>query len=115
VVVKKTADSKESLKIIIKASTLGGQAQAKIAVETAKQPEALKSVIPVHATGLTGSTGGAQHHWSDRFPIPVRPAFESLGGRELSSRRVQREGGGRQMREALSARNSEPSQLLIFY
>jgi hypothetical protein len=84
VVVEKTADSKESLKITIKAPTLGGQAQAKIGEETVKQPEALKSVRPVHATGQTGSVGGA-HHRSDSFPISARLVFESLDGRELSS------------------------------
>jgi uncharacterized protein YggU (UPF0235/DUF167 family) len=36
VVVEKTIDDKESLKITIKAPTLGGQAQAKIAKETTK-------------------------------------------------------------------------------
>jgi hypothetical protein len=58
VVVEKTADGKESLKITIKGPTLGGQAQAKIAEETVKQPEALKPIRPVHATGQTSLTGG---------------------------------------------------------
>jgi hypothetical protein len=80
VVVEKTADGKESLKITIKAPIHRGQAQAKIAEEMVKQPEALKPVRPVQP-------GGA-HHWSDWFPIPIRPAFESLDGRELLSRRV---------------------------
>jgi hypothetical protein len=58
VVVEKTVDGKESLKITIKGPTLGGQAQAKIAEETVKQPEALKPIRPVHATGQTSLTGG---------------------------------------------------------
>jgi hypothetical protein len=57
VVVEKTADGKESLKIGIKAPTFGGggQAQAKIGEE----PKAPQPVIPVHATGQTGSAGGS--------------------------------------------------------
>jgi hypothetical protein len=51
VVVEKTADGKESLKIIIKAPTLGGQAQAKIAEETARHLGAPQLVGPAHATG----------------------------------------------------------------
>jgi hypothetical protein len=74
-----------------------------------KQPKASQLVRSVHATGQTGSAGGHQHHRSDRFPIPVRPAFESLDGRELSSQRVQRGKGGRQMREALNTWNSKPT------
>jgi hypothetical protein len=67
VVVEKTADGKESLKITIKAPTLRGQAQAKIAEETVKQPETLQPVRPVNATSQTGSVGG--------HPAPpVRPA-----------------------------------------
>jgi hypothetical protein len=54
VVVEKTADGKESLKITIKAPTLEGQAQAKIAEETVKQPEAPQSVRPVSHIGQTG-------------------------------------------------------------
>jgi hypothetical protein len=68
VVVEKTADSKESLNITIKAPTLGGQAQAKIGEETVKQPEALKSVRPVHATGQTGSVGGVPITGQTRSP-----------------------------------------------
>jgi uncharacterized protein YggU (UPF0235/DUF167 family) len=40
VAVEKTVDGKESLKITVKAHTLGGQAQAKIVEEMMKQPEA---------------------------------------------------------------------------
>jgi hypothetical protein len=61
-VVEKIADGKESLKITIKAPTLGRHAQAKIAEEMMKQPRALQSVRLVQP-------GGAQHHRSDRFPI----------------------------------------------
>jgi hypothetical protein len=58
VVVEKTVDGKESLKITIKAPMLGGQAQAKITEETVKQPEAPQSIRPVHTTGQTSSAGG---------------------------------------------------------
>jgi hypothetical protein len=58
VVVEKTADGKESLKITIMAPTLGGQVEDKITEETMKQPEAPQPVRPVHATGQTGSGGG---------------------------------------------------------
>jgi hypothetical protein len=53
VVLEKTTDGKESLKIIIKASTLGGQAQAKIAEETVRHLGAPQPVGPAHATGQT--------------------------------------------------------------
>jgi hypothetical protein len=59
VVVEKTADGKESLKITIMVPTLGGgQVEDKITEETMKQPEAPQPVRPVHATGQTGSGGG---------------------------------------------------------
>jgi hypothetical protein len=56
VVVEKTTNGKESLKITIKAPTLrgGGQAQAKIAKDTAWQPKAPQLVGPVHTTDQTG-------------------------------------------------------------
>jgi hypothetical protein len=47
VVVEKTTDGKESLKITIKAPMLGGQAQGKIVEETTRQPEAPQPVRPV--------------------------------------------------------------------
>jgi uncharacterized protein YggU (UPF0235/DUF167 family) len=53
VVIEKNADGKESLKITIKAPTLRGQAQAKIAVVTVRQPEA--------------------RNQSDQFTLPARP------------------------------------------
>jgi hypothetical protein len=62
VVVEKTVNGKESLKITIKALTLGGgggQAQAKIVEETTRQPEALQLVRPVHTIGQTGLARGA--------------------------------------------------------
>jgi uncharacterized protein YggU (UPF0235/DUF167 family) len=58
VVVEKTADAKESLKITIKAPTLRGQAQAKIAEEMAKQPKTSQQVRSVYDIGQTGSAGG---------------------------------------------------------
>jgi hypothetical protein len=51
VVVEKTADGKESLKITSKAPTLGVQAQVKIAEETVKQPEAPQLVRSVQPWG----------------------------------------------------------------
>jgi hypothetical protein len=73
VVLKKTADGKESLKITIKAPILGGQAQDKIAEETAKQPEALKSVRPVQpGVSITGQTSlrvpGQQRTFKPKSP-----------------------------------------------
>jgi hypothetical protein len=61
VVVEKTVNGKESLKITIKALTLGGggQAQAKIVEETTRQPEALQLVRPVHTIGQTGLARGS--------------------------------------------------------
>jgi uncharacterized protein YggU (UPF0235/DUF167 family) len=53
VVIEKNADGKESLKITIKAPTLRGQAQAKIAEVTVRQPEA--------------------RNQSDQFTLPARP------------------------------------------
>jgi uncharacterized protein YggU (UPF0235/DUF167 family) len=53
VVIEKNADGKESLKITIKAPTLRGQAQAKIAKVTVRQPEA--------------------RNQSDQFTLPARP------------------------------------------
>jgi hypothetical protein len=110
-VVEKIANGKESLKITIKSPTLGGgggQAQAKIAEELVKQPEAPQPVRLIHATSQTGSAAGC--------PVPpVRPAFESLNIRELSSQRVQRRGDESQTREALSVGNSGPSQPSISY
>jgi uncharacterized protein YggU (UPF0235/DUF167 family) len=53
VVIEKNADGKESLKITIKAPTLRGQAQAKIAEATVRQPEA--------------------RNQSDQFTLPARP------------------------------------------
>jgi hypothetical protein len=47
VVVEKTPDDKESLKITIKAHTLGGQARAKIVEGLARQLEASQPVRPV--------------------------------------------------------------------
>jgi hypothetical protein len=61
VVVEKTIDGKESLKITIKAPTFmggGGQARANILEETTRQPKAPKSVRPVNATGQTGLARG---------------------------------------------------------
>jgi hypothetical protein len=58
VLVEKTSDGKESLKITIKAPTLGGQAQAKITEETVQQPEATQQIRPVHAISQTSSIGG---------------------------------------------------------
>jgi hypothetical protein len=62
VVVEKTIDGKESLKITIKAPTFvgggGGQARANIVEETTRQPEAPQSVRPVNATGQTGLAWG---------------------------------------------------------
>jgi uncharacterized protein YggU (UPF0235/DUF167 family) len=58
VVVNKTAEGKKSLKITIKAPTLRGEAQAKIAEKMAKQPKTSQPARPVHATGQTGSTRG---------------------------------------------------------
>jgi hypothetical protein len=75
VVVEKTANDKESLKITIKAPMLGGgEAQAKIVEKTARQPEASQPVRLVHTTGQFGllGEGGTQHHQSDRFLVPVR-------------------------------------------
>jgi hypothetical protein len=66
VVVEKTIDGKESLKITIKAPTLRGQAQAKIVEEMTRQPEAPQLIRPVHATGQTDLTGG-------HLAPPVRP------------------------------------------
>jgi hypothetical protein len=66
VVVEKTIDGKESLKITIKAPTLRGQAQAKIVEETMRQPKAPQLIKPVHATGQTDLTGG-------HLAPPVRP------------------------------------------
>jgi hypothetical protein len=51
VVVEKVADGKESLNITIKVPTLGGQARAKIAEETARQPKNPQPIRPVHGTG----------------------------------------------------------------
>jgi hypothetical protein len=59
VVVEKIVDDKESLKITIKAPTLGGQAQAKIAEETVRQLEAPQLARPVHTIGQIGLAGGA--------------------------------------------------------
>jgi hypothetical protein len=98
VVVEKTANGKESMKITIKAPTLEGQAQAKIVEETARRLGAPQPVKPVHATGQTSLAG------SHSSP-PVRP----------SSRKAQRRGDGRQMREDLNIRSSGASRLLIFY
>jgi hypothetical protein len=96
VVVEKNADGKESLKITIKAPTLGGgHAQAKIAEEMVKQPKTLQLVRPVHATSQTSlAGGGTQHHLFNRLPIPVRLAFEPMDDREPSSKRVHRRGDG---------------------
>jgi hypothetical protein len=58
VVVEKTTDGKESLKITMKAPALGGKAQGKIARETTRQPEAPQPVRLVHPTGLIGLAGG---------------------------------------------------------
>jgi hypothetical protein len=88
VVVEKTADGKESLKITIKVPTLGEQAQAKIAEETVKQPEASQPVRPVHITSQTNSSEGApsttgqthSSHWLDR---PLSPLMaENLQAKE---------------------------------
>jgi endonuclease V-like protein UPF0215 family len=62
-VVDKTANGKESLKITIKAPTLKGQAQAKIAEETARKLGAPEPVRPAHATGQIGLAG--------RHPAPL--------------------------------------------
>jgi hypothetical protein len=58
VVVEKTTDGKESLKITMKAPTLGAKAQGKIARETTRQPEAPQPVRLVHPTSLIGLAGG---------------------------------------------------------
>jgi hypothetical protein len=59
--------------------------------------------------------GDIQDHQSDQFLVPIRPALNHLDGREPSSQRVRRKGDGSQTKEALSVRNSGPSQLLISY
>jgi hypothetical protein len=58
VVVKKTADGKESLKITIKAPIVSGQDRAKIAEESTRLPESSQPVRPVQP-------GGTQRHQSD--------------------------------------------------
>jgi hypothetical protein len=83
VLVEKTSDGKESLKITIKAPTLGGQAQAKITEETVQQPEATQQIRPVHAISQTSSTGGR--------PTPlVRPVSYTspTGLRVLGQQRI---------------------------
>jgi hypothetical protein len=65
VVVEKTTHGKESMKITIKAPMLEGQAQAKIAKETVRQPEAPQPVGLVRTTGQASLAG--RHP-----PSPVR-------------------------------------------
>jgi hypothetical protein len=98
---EKTADGKESLTMTIKAPTLGGGGGGAGPNQDCRgDGEAAWSSI----TGWTDSC-----HRSDRSPIPVKLAHDPLDDIGLSSRRVQRRGGGRQMREDLNTRSSGAS------
>jgi hypothetical protein len=108
VVVETTADGKESMKITVKAPTLGGgRPKPKLSrrwQSNLKLHNWLDQfTLPVRLV----QPGDAQPHWSDRF---------SQGdNKEPSSQRLQRRGDRSQTKETLSIRNSELSQLLISY
>jgi hypothetical protein len=60
----------ESLKISIKTPTLGGQAQAKIVEEMAKQPEAPQPVRPVQPGAPSTTSQAGFPYRSDRPSSP---------------------------------------------
>jgi hypothetical protein len=83
VVVEKTANGKETLKITDKSPTLGVQAQAKIVKEMAKQPEAPQPVRPAHATSQTGSARGCPAP-----PVRLVPHTSHIGPRAPGRQRT---------------------------
>jgi hypothetical protein len=95
VVVEKTDDGKESMKITIKAPILGDGLEPRLqksqqgCLSLHNRSDRLMLLVKLV------QPGGPQHHRSDRSVVPVRPALRFLDGKILSSQRDRRRGSGR--------------------
>jgi len=74
VVLEKTSDGKETLKIIVKAPRLRGQEDSSSSNRPAVQVRPVRPVPPTGQTGPTGPTGSSDRSdWSDRSDRVQRP------------------------------------------